>query len=238
MEHFFFFAIAFIAAVVGVIAGFGTATILTPFSSLVIDIKVAIVLVAFFHLFRNIYTILIFKKINWGIFLKFGIPSIGASFLGAKLIATLDTEIVKVLFGLFLVTFVIYSLTKRVIQLKPVNFVAFGGGLSSGFLAGLIGTGGAIRSLFLNAFALPKEVYIATSAMIAIVIDLTRIPVYFTGGIILDKMYLYYIPALLLIAFFGVIIGKRIVKKIPTETFKKVVLTALLLIGLKLLFGI
>ncbi len=238
MEHFFFFIIAFIAAVIGTIAGFGTATILTPFSSLVIDIKVAIVLVAFFHLFRNVSTIFLFKKINWGIFLKFGIPSIGASFLGAKLIAILDTETVKVIFGLFLITFVFYSFTKKVIQLRPVNYVAFGGGLGSGFLAGLIGTGGAIRSLFLNAFGLPKEVYIATSAMIAIVIDLTRIPVYFASGIILDKIYLYYIPALIVIAFFGVIIGKGIVKKIPTETFRRVVLMALLLIGLTLLFGI
>lgn len=238
MEHFFFFGVAFIAAVIGTIAGFGSATFLIPFSSLVIDIKVAIVLVAFFHLFRNVSTIFLFKKINWGIFLKFGIPSIGASFFGAKLIAALDTETVKVIFGLFLITFVLYSFMKKAIQLKPVNYVAFSGGLSSGFLAGLIGTGGAIRSLFLNAFGLPKEVYIATSAMIAIVIDLTRIPVYFAGGIVLDKIYLYYIPALIIIAFLGVIIGKKIVKKIPTETFRKVVLIALLLIGLKLLFGI
>ena len=36
-------------------------------------------------------------------------------------------------------------------------------------LAGLIGLGGAIRSTFLVAFNLPKEVYIGTSALIAFV---------------------------------------------------------------------
>ncbi|MFC1720769.1 sulfite exporter TauE/SafE family protein [Patescibacteria group bacterium] len=238
MEHIFFFIIAFIATTISAVAGFGTSTILIPFSLLILDIKTAIVLVAFFHLFGNLSKIAIFKKIDWKIFLKFGIPSILTAFIGAKLITTLNTETIQVIFGLFLVAFVAYSFLVNVVKFKPTNCVAVSGGLASGFLAGLIGTGGAIRSLFLNAFSLPKEIYIATSAMIALVIDMTRIPVYLMDGIVLDTMHYYYIPILIIIAFVGTLFGKKIVQKIPTETFRKVVLIALFLIGIKLLFSI
>lgn len=69
-------------------------------------------------------------------------------------------------------------------MLKPKCFVRptkssvlVGGGLS-GLLAGLIGLGGAIKSMFLTTFNLPKEVYVGTFALIAFVIDLVRIPTY------------------------------------------------------------
>jgi uncharacterized protein len=40
---------AFVAEVAGTLAGFGSATVLTPVASLFMDIKTAIALVAFFH---------------------------------------------------------------------------------------------------------------------------------------------------------------------------------------------
>ena len=107
----------------------------------------------------------------------------------------------------------------------------------SGFLAGLIGTGGALRGAFLTAFSLPKEKYIATSAAIALAVDITRIPIYFAGGFLASHLF-WYIPFLLMVALAGTFVGKQIVKKVPQKTFKKMVLVAILIIGIKFVYDL
>ena len=135
-----------------------------------------------------------------------------------------------------MIFFSIYSLIKPKFTLKETKLNAVLGGGLSGFLAGLIGLGGAIRSTFLIAFNLTKEVYIGTSAMIAFVIDLTRIPTYLFTNIVQDTSYYILLPFLLVSAFFGVKTGKMLLGKINQETFRKIVLIAILLVGVKLIF--
>lgn len=50
--------------------------------------------------------------------------------------------------------------------------MALGGGIS-GFIVGLIGTGGALRATFLTGLKIDKEKYITTAAVIALGTDAT-----------------------------------------------------------------
>jgi hypothetical protein len=109
------------------------------------------------------------------------------------------------------------------------------GGSISGFLAGLIGTGGALRGAFLTAFKLPKERYIATAAAIALAIDMTRIPVYLSQGF-LNKEHYWYLPVLFILAFTGSFLGRQVVKRFPYKAFRKIVLVAIFLVGIKFVF--
>jgi uncharacterized membrane protein YfcA len=101
----------------------------------------------------------------------------------------------------------------------------------SGCLAGLIGTGGAIRGLTLTALNLEKSVFIATSASIDLAIDLTRSAVYLWNGYI-TRQNLYLLPILFLIGVVGTWIGKKFVDKIAQSMFKKIVLLLILGIGI------
>ena len=119
--------------------------------------------------------------------------------------------------------------------MKKSKWIAITGGSLSGLLAGLIGLGGAIRGAFLVSFNLAKEIYIGTSAAIAMVIDLTRIPTYmFTGA---PRIESYYILLLFLIvsAYLGVRTGKALLYKVNQDTFRRIVSVALLLVGIKIL---
>lgn len=101
---------------------------------------------------------------------------------GAFLVNQFSQEILKLLLVLFLITFSIVSLLRPNLKFKPsVRNTVIGGSLS-GFFAGLIGTGGAL-SAFLTAFNLKKGVYIATATTIALAVDMTRIPIYFSSGL-------------------------------------------------------
>jgi len=144
-------------------------------------------------------------------------------------------EILKLVLGIFLLLFSILSLAKPDFRFKssPRNAVV-GGGIS-GFLAGLIGTGGALRGAFLTAFNLKKEVYIATAAAIAIAVDITRIPIYFGSGFLKQQFY-WYLPLLFGIAIAGSYVGKKIVNKIPQKSFRKFVLGVIALLSLKFIY--
>lgn len=237
VENILFLLASFVAAIVATIAGFGSSTLLVPVAVFFMDIKTAVFLVACFHLFNNTFKIKMFwDKIDWKIFLQFGIASILFAFVGAILISIVPVEIVKKVLAIFLIIFSIYSFIKPKFSLRATKANAMVGGSFSGFLAGLIGLGGAIRSTFLIAFNLPKEIYIATSAMVAFVIDLTRIPTYLFTKVIQDKSYYLLLPFMVLTAYLGVRTGKYLLGRINQVIFKKIVLIALFLVGLSLFF--
>lgn len=236
LENIIFLLASFLAAIVATLAGFGSSTVLIPIALFFMNAKAAIFLVACFHLFSNTFKVrLFFKKIDFKTVIYFGIPSIVFAFLGALLISVLPVAIVKYAVGVFLIVFSVYTFFKPTFKLPENKLTALLGGSLSGLFAGLIGMGGAIRSTFLIAFNLPKEIYIGTSALIAFVIDLTRIPTYFFSGVVPDNSYYWLIPFMILSAFLGVKTGKMLLGKVDQQTFRKIVLVMLLVVGIKLL---
>jgi uncharacterized membrane protein YfcA len=109
--------------------------------------------------------------------------------------------------------------------------LVLGGGLS-GFIVGLIGTGGALRASFLTGVKMEKEKYIATAAVIALGTDATRIPTYISAGFLSEEYY-YFIPILFGIAVAGSYVGRKIVTRIDQDKFKKIVLITVILVSFK-----
>ncbi len=233
----FFLIGSYGAAVAATLAGFGSSTLLIPVAVLFMDIKTAVFVVAVFHLLNNVFKIQLFRKnIDFKLFLLFGIPSILTAFSGAMLISGIPFNVVRIVLGMFLIVYAVYSFIKPGFGLKKSRPTAIVGGGLSGFLAGLIGLGGAIRGAFLTAFNLPKEIYVATSAMIAVVIDATRIPTYLVTKTVQNNSYYVLLPFLCVMAYFGVRTGKVLLQKINQDTFRRIVSLALLAVGVKILF--
>ena len=227
------------AEIVGTMAGFGAATILTPLAALFLDMKTAIAMVACFHLFGNIARLWFFRgKVDWKIWCQFGITGICLSLVGARITMGLDARSVGQLFGVFLVCYVGTSLLlPERIQLPRRPLTLVGGGAVSGFIAGLLGTGGAARSVCLLAFQLPQEVYIATSAAIALVVDATRIPIYIAGQLI-PATLVPVLASLILVAWMGSWIGQRLARRLSAVWFRRFVLVMLAVMGIKLLWRV
>lgn len=232
-----FFIAAFFSEVIGTIAGFGSSTVFLPLALFFFDFNTALILVAFMHIFGNIGRISFFKHgLDKKILIRFGIPSVLLTLLGALLVTYFPQEILKGLLGVFLVIYATLSLWKQNLKIPSTMTNSIIGGGLSGFLAGLIGTGGALRGAFLTGFGLPKEKYIATAAAIALAVDITRIPVYLSEGF-LQPPYYWYLPILLVIALAGSFIGKQIVKRFQYKIFRKIVLLAILLVGITFIFA-
>lgn len=232
-EEVLFFISALIAEIIGTIAGFGSSTIFLPLALLYVDFKTAIVLVAIFHLFGNLSRIIFFKQgFDKRIILQFGVPSVLLSLLGAFLIGVLPQQVLKLILGIFLITTSASFLIKPGLKIPANTGTFIVGGSATGFITALVGTGGALRATLLQGFNIEKVKYIATAATIALATDATRIPVYISQGFLIEQYYLY-LPMLLGIALAGSFIGRKIVKRIDQEKFRKMVLVAIILVSIK-----
>ena len=233
MTQILFFLGAFLAEIAGTMVGFGSSTIFLPYALFFYDFKTALVLVAIFHIFGNLGRIGFFREgINKKLIVWFGLPSVILTLIGAFLVNYISPALLKFILGIFLLLFSLVSFIKPNLTFPASTKTALWGGGLSGFLAGLIGTGGVLRGAFLTAFNLPKTIYIATAAAIALAVDLTRLPVYFASGF-LDKKFYLFIPILFLTAIFGTYVGRKIVNKIPQKLFRRMVLLAIALVSLK-----
>jgi uncharacterized membrane protein YfcA len=144
-------------------------------------------------------------------------------------------QYLQISLSVFLVGFSLFFLLRPNFTFKTGRKETFIGGSLSGFLAGFLGTGGAIRGLTMTAFNLEKNIYVATSAAIDFGVDLSRTIVYFVNGYMNDTSYKY-LPFLIFIGFLGTYIGQKILRKISQEYFKRISLLLILMIGIVSIF--
>jgi hypothetical protein len=227
-----FFILALLAEILGTLSGFGSSILFVPIASLFLDFKMVLGITAVFHVFSNLSKLLLFhKSIEKNIAIRLGIPAVISVFLGALLIEYIPINESEVIIQVTILLIALYSISRQAKSIQQTNTNLYIGGGISGFLAGLIGTGGAIRGLILSAFKLEKEVFIATSAMIDMGVDSTRAFVYIFNGYF-TKAHIILIPFLIAISFIGTYIGKIILKRIPEKIFHYLVLSIILLVSL------
>jgi hypothetical protein len=225
-----------IAAGVGTATGFGTSTVMIPVLSLFMPMPVALLFVGIIHLCGNIWKVLLFKTgFEWKLILYFGLSGIVASFLGASLSDYAEELPLKRILGVFLILYVIFLFAKRKWSLPKTGGTAICGGTLSGLFAGFFGVGGAVRGAFLTAYDLPKEVYIFTSGLIALFIDVTRVSRYIWGGTRLEQNLLYTLIICIPVSFAGAYIAKKFLDRLPQRFFRIFVGVFLALVGAKLL---
>lgn len=229
---FLFLVLALIAEVVGTIGGFGSSVFFVPLANFFFDFQTVLGLTALFHVFSNISKITLFRKgLDKKLLFSIGIPSVVFVIIGGVLTKFFDNKILEIVLAVFLIAFSLLFLIKKELVVKPTSKSTFVGGSLSGFTAGLLGTGGAIRGITMAAFNLEKNVFIATSAAIDFAIDFTRTIVYFLNGYIKNDIIIY-IPFLIVISWVGTYIGKYILQFIPQEKFKQIALGLVLFIGI------
>jgi hypothetical protein len=173
-----------------------------PVFALFFPVPVAVASTAVVHLLNNLFKLgLLARAAAPRIVLVFGLPAVGAAFLGAFLLKALAGQ--EALFA--------WRLGERLVAVAPIQltmgllillFAALElfplsrklelgtrwlplGGMISGFFGGLSGHQGAMRAVFLRRVGLPPTAFAATQAAIASMVDVARLAVYgatFLGG--------------------------------------------------------
>ncbi|PKP49686.1 MAG: hypothetical protein CVT95_03125 [Bacteroidetes bacterium HGW-Bacteroidetes-12] len=228
-KYYLFYILAFVAEVIGTVSGFGSSILFVPIASLFFDFRIVLGITALFHVFSNISKIVLFRKgIDKHIAFRLGVPAVIFVIIGAflsKIVPQVELELMMSFLLILLSVYLVFYSNKTI---ETSNKNLYTGGIISGFLAGLIGTGGAIRGLTLTAFSLEKDIFIATSALIDLGVDSSRTVVYFLNGY-MDNEFLITIPVLIVISILGSWCGKLILYRVSQQLFRYIVLGVIIL---------
>lgn len=237
MNDLWFYVLLFVAEVVGTIGGFGSSLLVMPLAGHFMAFEQALGITALFHVFSNTVKILLFRHgLDKALALRLGVPAVVGVVIGALLTGVLGGVWLRVALGVVLVLIAIWMLVMPNVVIRPTTRNAIVGGGVSGFLAGLVGTGGAVRGVVLTAFGLEKAAFVATSAWIDLGVDLGRSVIYGGQGYF-NSSVLVYLPALAIVSYLGTWLGKKALAHIPEKQFKRIVLVLVLLVGLQTLWA-
>lgn len=250
--------VAFLASGLTLYSGFGLGTVLLPAFALFFPAPIAVAATGVVHLFNGLFKGgMLWRQAHWPTVLRFGLPAVPASIAGAWLLGRPGAG--AELFS--------WSLAGRDVGPTPATLVVGGvmislgllelqpwfqrlatppsaaplGGLTTGFLGGLTGQQGALRSMFLLRLGLEPARFIATGVMIAVLIDLSRLPVYALAGAAagnLDAHQGLLVGWAVLCAFAGAWTAVRWLKKVTIGLVRGVVAAAMLAIGAALVVGL
>ncbi len=248
-------AVALIASGLTLFSGFGLGTLLLPAMLLLLPPHAAVAATAVVHLANNLLKVVLFgRHCRKNVLIRFGGVAVIAAFFGAQLLARLaqlpplanytfggrEVEIVPVTFviAVLILCFALFDLSpaKNKTQFGPRLLPV--GGFVSGFLGGLSGHQGAMRSAFLASSGLSKEAFIGTGVTIACLVDVTRVAVYGIHLSSIGNENFSLMAAACISAFLGVFIGQRILKKVTMEQIRKIVGIGLIFLSIALGSGL
>jgi uncharacterized membrane protein YfcA len=222
----------FFAAALTVPAGFGLATMITPIVFLWLEPHEAVAVVGIVHGSHNAWKLKVLRSsVDYSAVRRYGWAMVVGALLGAALNTAVEADPLLLIVGVALVVLPLLSISERWTNVRLPDAEDRIGGFGSGFFGGLTGHQGALRAMFLQKRLPNKTEYAATAAVLALVVDVTRVPVYVAleGWQILDAGWL--IVGLVLAAVFGVQLGKRWLKKWKSDTIRNGILVAIVASG-------
>lgn len=259
MDYLIIGIVTFFASCLTLYSGFGLGTLLLPAFTLFFPLPLAIAATAIVHLLNNLFKgSLVWRNTHWGIVKKFGLPAIPGALLGAFLVNyfsaanhvlswhllghDFSSSVMAIIIGVILYIFAILEFRLWFQRLSfPEKYLSIGG-FMTGFMGGISGQQGVMRSMFLLKSNLSGQQYIATGIFIAVLIDIVRIPTYFLSfnglNLNIKNSQVTLIGAAVVFAFLGAWIGTRFMKKVTLTYIRIIVAVLMIVIGTLLIVGI
>lgn len=207
-----------VVAALTVPAGFGLSTMLTPLVLLLMGPHEAVAVVAIIHGAHNGWKLVLLKdNLDIDAVKRYGIWLVVGAILGALLQGSVPQNPLLLIIGIFLIILPLLTVSESWTGYRIPEANDRIGGFGSGFMGGLSGHQGALRAMFLKRRLNDKMAYAATASILALCVDLSRIPVYllYNQTDIFDNVNL--IIVLTLSALIGVNIGKRFLEKLKSD---------------------
>jgi uncharacterized membrane protein YfcA len=222
--------VAFLAATVAGITGFGGAAILLPALVLAYGTRDAIPILTVAQLVGNGSRVWFHRRaIDLPVVGWFALGGVPAAIIGGILFAKAPLSILTRGLGLFLILPVVW----RHWQSKPMRmplrgFAWLGAGAS--FLSALMGSVGPLMAPFFLAYGLTKSAYIGTEALTTVIMHLTKLVVYRQTSVLPAHSILAGLsfgPAMIL----GSFVGKKVVDRLPERAFVLIIEVTLVAAG-------
>lgn len=224
------------AGVIAAVSGFGIGSVLTPILALSVDARLAVAAVSVPHVIGTALRFWFLRTtVDRYVFWSFGLTSAAGGLAGALLQGAFTNRWLMVVFGVLLLFTAGSELTGLARRMRFRGSAGWIAGAASGFLGGLVGNQGGIRSAALLGFDLSKDTFVATATAIALFVDGARLPIYLAT----QHREIADIGRWVVLATIGVVagtlLGRHVLEWIPDSRFRRVVAITLAVLGAAML---
>jgi len=229
--------VAFIAALLAAVTGFGGAAVLLPMLVFVFGVREAIPILTVAQLIGNASRVWFNRhELHWNVVGWFALGGVPMAIVGGVLFAHAPLAALTRVLGGFLLLIVIWRHRPKTAAWKPPlkSFALIGAG--SSFLSALLGSVGPLMAPFFLAYGLVKGAYIGTEALSTVVMHVAKLVAYRESAILPLHSVLMGL-ALGPIMIFGSYAGKRVVDRLPERVFVHIIDATLLAAGTLFLSG-
>jgi len=232
------------AATVSGAAGFGGALLLLPLLAHTVGAKEAIPILTLAQLAGNLSRAALgWRTIRWRPALLFCAGAVPAAVLGARLFLTLPSGLILRTVGVFLLgVFLLGVFLLGVVALRhtplgkhtvPEAWLLPGGAVV-GFLSTVVGSAGTLGALLFLGLSLPATTYVATEAVTATAMHVTKTAIYGRYGIMTAETWALGL-ALSASMILGSWAGKKFIERLSKQKFAALVEVLLILAALSLI---
>ncbi|WP_233578168.1 sulfite exporter TauE/SafE family protein [Tautonia sociabilis] len=167
-----------LAASVSGAAGFGGASLLLPVLTMTVGAKAAVPVLTIAQLLGNLSRVGFGRRdIRWRPALLFSAGAIPASMIGSRLFVDLPSSFILRLIGCFLLAVVAMRHTRFGKRRIPERLLV-PAGACVGFLSAIAGSAGPLGAAVFLGLQLPAQAYVASEAVTAVLMHLTKSVVY------------------------------------------------------------
>ncbi|MCX7358481.1 MAG: sulfite exporter TauE/SafE family protein [Alphaproteobacteria bacterium] len=229
--------VALIAGSVGGAVGFGSAVILVPVCSYAFGPVATVPILTIAALMGNAGRVLFsWREIDWRIVGAYSLGAVPAALIGAMLYVELDARFMQVVLGVFILLMIPAARLAQTLrwQVRRWHFLPLGAVM--GLLSAVVGTVGPINAPFFLNFGLAGGAYIATEALGATLIHLTKTISYgrlaaldaamVQAGVLIGAMLMA-----------GAYVGKRLVARANPAQFRLLIEVMLAVAGMLMVLG-
>jgi uncharacterized membrane protein YfcA len=215
---------AFVTAVMGGIAGIGTAIAMIPIMTFAVGVREAIPIVTISVTLNNLGRVAATRHyINWRVVLWFSIGAVPMSVVGGAVFANAPADLLARGLGIFLIALVTYRhlpIGKSLVIRTPRLFGIVG--MIQGFLSSLFGGAGPFGAHFFLSYGLYRNAFVGTAAAATSSINFAKAGTYSTFSL-LDGPAFWLGLSIGLIMIVGAYFGSKLVNRLPDKVFAYIV---------------
>ena len=233
MLTFILISIIFLAAgFIQGLSGFGSALLAMPLLTMSIDVKLAVPLCMLNSLIITSYLSFQLRKyIEKKKVLPLLIGSLPGTFLGVYFLKNMDSEIIKLLLGILIISYSIYSLALSPAPKKFHNAWSYLAGFCTGFIGSAFSAGGPPAIIYTTLTGWSKDHIKATLSGFFFASSIITVIVYAVNGLTTVKVVEYF-SASALFVIIGVTLGSRLYDRIDRRVYIRSILVVLIMLGI------
>jgi uncharacterized membrane protein YfcA len=217
-------AVGFVGFLVSSVLGVGGTMLLLPILVGVMPAAEAVALVSPVMLFNNVVKAFLFRRAAVGrAAVLVSITCVPVAYVAAGMAADVDEAVIKIGIALLILAALALERLGPTLgwrgRLTVSDAGLVGAGVVIGAASGLCGAAGAPTALAMRGYGLTREAFVGTIALMAIALQLGKIPAYVHSGLLRSDT-LTLALSLCLVAGLSVPVGRAVLRRIDARRFR------------------